>query len=276
MPASRVAAPVEGHVRSADGTQIGYLKVGRGPSVVFCHGSLATGDDWLPVALRLADRFTCFVMSRRGRGRSQAGGEQSLERECEDIAAVREAAGSGAHLVGHSYGAICVLEALLRSPPDGGKLVLYEPPLPIDEPVVGAALQTYRTAIAENRFEDALLAGFRDFVRLPEDELATLRKSMIWRQALKLAPTWLPELEVTAKLPLGAERYRAITAPTLLLIGGETAAHHRRAVAGLQRTMPAAQIATIAGHGHTAHTTASARVAATIAEFLAEPLIVRS
>src|SRR5690606_30206164 len=97
-----------------DGTRIGYLRLGEGPGLVFSHGSLTTGDDWLPVASRLADRFTCYVMSRRGRGRSAAGPAHSLERECEDIAAVLAEAGPGAYLLGHSYGAICALETALR------------------------------------------------------------------------------------------------------------------------------------------------------------------
>lgn len=262
--------PVEGRVRSADGTEIGFLQVGRGPSVVFCHGSLATGDDWLPVALRLADRYTCFLMSRRGRGRSATSGERSLARDAEDVVSVRAAAGPGAHVVGHSYGAVCVLEAAVRWRVDEAKLVLYEPPLPIDREIPTAALETYRAAIDAGRAEEALLEGFRTFVRMPEPELAALRKSMIWRQALKLAPTWLPELEALARLSLGAERYRGVSATTLLLLGGETAPHHRLAIAELQRMLPAARTATIEGHGHTAHVTAAAVVAATLAEFLGD------
>lgn len=264
------AVPVESHVRSADGTDIGMLTLGRGPAVVFCHGSLATGDDWLPVAFQLASRFTCHLMSRRGRGRSAAGPVHTLQSDCEDLAAVRGAAGAGAHVVGHSYGAICVLETMRRAA-DAAKLVLYEPPLPIDEPVVGPALSAYRAAIEAGRPEDALLEGFRSFVRLPEDEIAALRKSLMWRQSIKLAPTWLPELEAIAALPLGVERYRSLAAPTLLLEGGATAPHHRVAVAALQRALPAARTATIDGHGHTAHVTAAGRVAAAIAQFLAEP-----
>lgn len=261
-------ARTEGHVRSADGTRIGFLKLGSGPGLVFCHGSLSTGHDWLPVATRLADRFTCYVMSRRGRGRSDEAPDRSLDREIEDITAVLEAAGPGAHLLGHSYGAICALETAGRSS-RVDRLVLYEPPLPVDGPVVGPALETYRAAIASGRHEDALLAGFGHFARLPADEIEMLRKTMVWREALKLAPTWLPELEAIAALEPGLERYRRMERPTLLLFGSTTAPHHRVAIDALRNTLPAARTIAIEGQGHSAHLMTPARVADAVAEFLA-------
>jgi pimeloyl-ACP methyl ester carboxylesterase len=55
--------------RSADGTSVGFVRLGSGPAVVFVHGSLSTGDDWRQVATAMAGQFTCFLMDRRGRGR---------------------------------------------------------------------------------------------------------------------------------------------------------------------------------------------------------------
>src|SRR5699024_9440507 len=106
------AAPAsqQGYVHSADGTRIAYTRTGSGPALVLCHGSLSTGYEWLPVAQRLADRFTCYVMTRRGRGRSGTGAAYALQHECDDIQALIEHAGGHAHLLGHSYGALCALE----------------------------------------------------------------------------------------------------------------------------------------------------------------------
>ena len=123
-----MSAESEEHtVHSADGTKIGFVRLGSGPSLVLVHGGVNTRDAWLPVATVIANQFTCYVMDRRGRGRSGDGPEHSLDRECEDIKAVLDFAGPGAHLLGHSYGAICALEAACRFPV--GRLVLYEPPL---------------------------------------------------------------------------------------------------------------------------------------------------
>ena len=115
-----------GSVHSKDGTAIGYLRLGEGPPLVMVHGSLAVAEAWSAVANLLADSFTCYLMDRRGRGRSGDAPEYSIEREYQDIAAVLRAAGAKPHLIGHSYGAVCALGAALETPID--KLILYEPP----------------------------------------------------------------------------------------------------------------------------------------------------
>lgn len=110
--------------RSADGTSIGFARLGSGPAVVFVHGSLSTGDDWRQVATAMAGQCTCFLMDRRGRGRSGDASDYAIDREYDDIKAVLDVAGPGTHLVGHSYGAIGALGAALGAPI--GRLVLYE------------------------------------------------------------------------------------------------------------------------------------------------------
>src|SRR5699024_471597 len=183
-----------------DGTAIVYTRIGSGPELIICHGSLSTGHEWLPVAGHLADRFTCYVMTRRGRGHSGRGDNYALQRECEDLAALLEHVGGHAHLLGHSYGALCALETARQSSAID-HLLLYEPPLPVAPLQVTAELANYRQAIAEGRLEDALLTGFRTFVGMPDSELAALRKMLLWPGTVQLAPSWLPELEAIAALP---------------------------------------------------------------------------
>jgi pimeloyl-ACP methyl ester carboxylesterase len=48
----------EGAVTSADGTRIGYRRLGSGPALVFVHGSISTHTDWMRVAKLLAPRYT--------------------------------------------------------------------------------------------------------------------------------------------------------------------------------------------------------------------------
>ena len=58
--------------------------------VLFVHGSVSTHTDWMRVAKLLAPRYTCYTIARRGRAHSGNGrSPYSLEREYEDIAAVR-------------------------------------------------------------------------------------------------------------------------------------------------------------------------------------------
>jgi pimeloyl-ACP methyl ester carboxylesterase len=259
----------EGHARSRDGTPIGYLKLGTGPGVVFVHGSLALCDEYLPVAERLAGRHTCYLMDRRGRGRSGDAQAYSLDTECEDIKAVLEVAGPDASLFGHSYGAICTLETASRTAPRS--VVLYEPPFPISRMGIGEAeFSAYRAAVQQGRFEDALVIGLRDLVKMSETQLAELRSTPIWTDIVPLAPTWVRELEEIKKLPFGVARYAAMKSPTLLLVGTETAPHHIEASDALQRTLPDARTVRFQGQGHDAHLFVVDEFARRVSDFLAE------
>src|SRR5712692_2003132 len=70
--------------------------------------------------------FTVWTLDRRGRGASGDATAYALERECEDIAAVIDAIGGAVHVLGHSFGGLCALEAALLTP-HLGRLILYEP-----------------------------------------------------------------------------------------------------------------------------------------------------
>ena len=84
-------------------------------------------------------------MDRRGRGNSGDATQYSIEREYEDVRCAAELAGENVSLIGHSFGAVCVLGAALRTPIR--KMVLYEPPLPVGGTVAGTFLPAYRAAI---------------------------------------------------------------------------------------------------------------------------------
>ncbi|OBA35079.1 hypothetical protein A5767_12755 [Rhodococcus sp. 852002-51564_SCH6189132-a] len=56
------------HIKSRDGTTIGFRKLGQGPGLVVVHSSIATGDEWSRMASALADRFTVHLVDRRDRG----------------------------------------------------------------------------------------------------------------------------------------------------------------------------------------------------------------
>jgi len=258
----------EGSVRSADGTQVGFLKLGSGPAIVFVHGSLTTGEQWLPVASGLAEGFTCYLMDRRGRGRSGDSQDYSLSKECEDIKSLLDVAGSGACLLGHSYGAICALEAANRQPVPN--LVLYEPPLPIQHSVIGPAFDDVRAAVAKNDLDAALTIGLRDMVRVSASELGELKESALWSAMAALTPTWVRECEVMARLEFGVERFAGMTTPTLLLLGTATAAHHIEASRALERTLPKVRSAEFNGESHFAHLTATGQVVSTVSRFVRE------
>ena len=71
------------------------------------------------------------TIERRGRGGSGPQGDgYSIERECEDVAALQAATGATL-LFGHSFGGLIALEAARRNKAFG-KIAVYEPGVSID------------------------------------------------------------------------------------------------------------------------------------------------
>ena len=255
----------EGSVRSGDGVSIGFTRIGHGPALVLVHGSLSDGDDWRKVVSLLTRRFACYVMDRRGRGRSGDAPEYSIEREYEDVASVIKYAGPGTSVIAHSFGAICALGAALRIPV--GNLVLYEPPIPVNGPVAGVALEEYRAAIDRGALDEALEIGLRRFSRMTEEEIARVRQGRLWMKQRTLSPTWVRELEAIDQHGPGVERYRDVGVPTLLLLGTESKAR-RGASEALAAVMPGARLELLEGQGHVAHFRAPQAFAEKILAFL--------
>ncbi len=147
-------------VTSRDGTPIAYERTGEGPPLVMVHGMTSTHRSWelLP---KLREHFTVYAMERRGRGESGDAADYSLDREVEDVVALVDSIGEGpVDLLGHSHGAILVLEAALRRAERVRRLVLYEGSLPFPEGTElyrSEALDAVRERLGAGDEEGALL-----------------------------------------------------------------------------------------------------------------------
>src|SRR6266566_416390 len=116
-------------IRSTDGTPIAYQRSGQGSPLILVHGTTADHTRWAPILPNLEQHFTVYAVDRRGRGESGDTEQYAIEREFEDIVALINSIDDPVFLLGHSYGAICSLEAARRTT-HVRKLVLYEPPIP--------------------------------------------------------------------------------------------------------------------------------------------------
>jgi len=77
-------------VISRDGTKIGYLSVGDGPSVLVIPGVLSMAADYAAFARALSEHFAVHTIERRGRGESgPQGDDYSIVKECEDVLALQ-------------------------------------------------------------------------------------------------------------------------------------------------------------------------------------------
>src|SRR5437660_9000166 len=115
-------------VTSSDGISIAVWRSGSGDPLLLVHGTTADHSRWDGVVAELGERFTVYAMDRRGRGGSGDADPYRLDAEFDDVAAVVVAIGSDVHVLGHSYGALCSLEAARRTSAVRS-LILYEPPL---------------------------------------------------------------------------------------------------------------------------------------------------
>ena len=118
-------------VISKDGTRIAGRVQGQGPPLVLVHGGLGDGEfSWRFLLPFLAEHFTCYPMSTRGRGLSDDNADHSRERHYEDVAAFIESIDGPVAVFAHSMGAAWALGGVGLAAPRVRGLALYEPPLP--------------------------------------------------------------------------------------------------------------------------------------------------
>ena len=260
---------IEHIVVSSDGTQIGVVTVGSGRPLVLVHGAWNWREHWQPVADELAGSHACWGMNRRGRGGSGDGVNYAFDREIEDVAAVIEAAGSDAGLLGHSSGAIYALETARRSEVEG--LILYEPPLRWAERGDPADIvDRIRALLEDGKAEEAAELFFAEEGRLDDEGLQFLKMLPEWEPMVTLAPVCVREWDAILDAGLSVDQYRELSTPTLLLAGSENLDHPSMATDTLAATLPDVRTVVLDGHGHRAHLTDPTLVADEVRTFLAE------
>ncbi len=237
---------------SADGTVIAYDRAGTGPVLIVSVGAFCTRATFVAPP-GLTARFTVVTYDRRGRGDSGDTAPFAAEREYEDLAAVAAATGDEPPFVfGHSSGAAIALRAAAAGLPVAG-LVAYEAPFANDDTPrpEGNPADRIRQLVSSGRNRDAVIYWMTDVVRAPQQVLAQLDGAP-WVTALEpLAPTLPYDIAVTdGGIPV-AELNR-ITAPVLVLGGGNSPAWFRRSVAEQAAAIPGARLMTLDGYDHNA------------------------
>jgi pimeloyl-ACP methyl ester carboxylesterase len=255
-------------VISSDGTKIAYAQTGTGGPLVLVHGSTADHTRWPSILPELNRHFTVYAMDRRGRGQSGDSDTYSIEREYDDISAIVGAAGGNVSLLGHSFGALCSMEAAL-----GGdnirRLVLYEPPFPVlGKPLYPPDLPGRLRAILDTGDREAFLVEFfREAAGVPEAEIEALRADPSWQARIAGAHTALREM-ADGDYMFDAERFRHLDIPTLLLIGENSPPELTEPSHALDDALPDSRLVILKGQGHVAMTTAPEIFLDAIMDFL--------
>ena len=256
-------------VTSRDGTPIAYRRSGEGPPLVLVHGTSADHSRWRPVLPAFEERFTVYAVDRRGRGDSGDAGDYSIEREFEDVAAVVDSIAEPVNLLGHSYGAVCALEAALLTR-NIRKLVLYEPGMNVTgEQVYPPDLIDRLAALLEAGDRDAVISTlFRDLVRMPQEEVEYLRSLPAWQKRVKAAHTVPRELRADEVYRFDPERFKDLSTPTLMLEGSDSPAFLKAADAAVAEALPDCRIIVMPGQGHAAMDTGTDLFTTEVVRFL--------
>lgn len=208
-------------VTSADGTPIAYEITGHGPPLVLVSGGLDDGTEHIPLAAALTSAFTVVTYARRGRGRSGDTLPYALGREINDLAALAHEVGPPVHVYGVSTGGALALEAAAVGCAID-RLGVYEVPYPVRDHDVArwrAYVDRLAVALAEGRRDEAI----RVFMRVAgsrNGEIATARRSPVWKALYDLAPTLAYDAACLGDGPPPVERLATVTRPTLVVTGG--------------------------------------------------------
>jgi pimeloyl-ACP methyl ester carboxylesterase len=238
---------------SSDGTHLGVERLGEGPPLLAVHGGTADRSRWAPVAQPLSERFTLYLLDRRGRGAStkESSGPYALDREAEDVACVVRAIDEPVFYLGHSYGALVGMEALLLT--DGiRKALLYEPPFDTPDqtiiPESGRFLDTLADLLDRGERDAALELFYREIIHM---DPAPLRDLPVWQARLAAVHTLEREGRIGLQYRCEADRYASVEVPVRFLLGESSPPAFRSASAAAVAAIPGSDLIELPGQAHT-------------------------
>lgn len=250
-------------VISPDGTSIAYHHSGTGPPLILVPGSGAANPvAWTAVIPKLEENFTVYAVDRRGHGESGDGHIYAIEREFEDLAAVVDSIGEPANLLGHSFGALCALEASLLTS-NIHKLLLYEPAIPLPGVSIYPAgvIDRLEALLASGNREAVIVEYYREVAMLTHEDIEQLRSSPAWHARVATAHT----------LPREAHRFENHRTPVLFLFGSDSPPFLKMSTEQINSALPNSHIAVMPGQQHIAMYTAPELFLKNVLTFLSDP-----
>jgi pimeloyl-ACP methyl ester carboxylesterase len=216
-------------------------------TVLLVHSGGFTSRQWRKLAERLAPDYRVLAPDLIGYGAQPRWPPGKPFHFSQDVVRLAGLLDAPAHVVGHSYGGLLVLQLALAHPELVRSITAYEP---VAFAVLGdhdvEGLPAYVPDAAG--VDEAWLAAFVDWwngpgawAALPEDTRRAFR-DVAWKVS--------QEVGSLAADRTPRERYASIAAPTLLLGGGRTPAVEQRVVAELAALLPNATLRTFPELGH--------------------------
>lgn len=262
----------------ANGYRFGYVDAGSGMPVVLVHGALTDYRFWQAQLDAPGDGIRMLAYSRRHHYPNPWRPDDApigFESSAWDLSAlVRALQLDRPVLVGHSWGAMVVLQAGLRRAGHFRALVLVEP---LADSLIGdPALRATTAARAASAATEALARyNSRDPVPAMQDWLGALLGPGFWtvldeagRDRLRDNAHTLPSALAPQPAVTCAD-LAGLTLPVLLIGGGDSSPRQHATLDTLTRCLPSATRVSVPGAGPLLPRTHPAALAEALREFLA-------
>jgi pimeloyl-ACP methyl ester carboxylesterase len=237
---------------SADGTPIAFHQVGEGIPVVILGGAFSTAEAGAPLAAALAAAgLRGVTVDRRARGNSGDTAPYLPAREAEDLAAVIDAIGGEAAVIGHSSGAVLALFAAAQGVPMR-HLFLSEPPFRFGDGEPSPDLpERLQSLVDDGHADEAVVLFQRDAVGLPDPVIEQIRSSPMFAALVPLAQSTVYDALLTRAVSTPSAAMIGVTVPVTILRGEPTFPMLVAAADRLAALMPHAELVVVPeSHDH--------------------------
>lgn len=259
-------------------TSLEYFESGSGKPVVLVHGSASDHRTWEQQLQAFAVRYRVVSYSRRYHWPNEpaaAGTEYSMSEQVDDLEQLLQSLDiSGAHIVGHSYGAYLALMVAIRNPTLVDSLVLAEPPViplftsfpPKPHEIFALLVTRPRTALPIIKFAATGLGPAASAAKKDDMEAAVAHsgKAILGIPAFDgLSQTRLEQVRINSSkaeflsdsfmTPLDENEVRSVEVRTLLVTGEKSPIIFHRLADRLEELMPRTQRVDIPNASHIMH-----------------------
>jgi pimeloyl-ACP methyl ester carboxylesterase len=248
---------------TAMSSSLHVVRAGRGPRVLFIHGSAADHTTW-SIQLRspLAERFELIAYDRRADA-------PTVEAHAADAISLLEG-GESAILAGSSFGSVIALEVMRTRPDLCRGAVLIEPPMAASDDLA-AASTSFLAEFDRRAAEQGGPAAGEFFLRFVLGDTAFLRMPRAFQE--RAASKWAEIRADSGALIAYKPRYAELASvhvPTLLLGGERSAPYFRATLDALVHALPSARLEVVPAAGHMLHAEAFRRYAELLVSFAAD------
>ncbi|HWR23643.1 MAG TPA: alpha/beta hydrolase [Feifaniaceae bacterium] len=259
-------------------TKIHYLEAGVGEPLLLLHTVGQSLYTWRNAFGALSEHYRVIAVDLLGHGYSgrPAQFDYAIAEQSDALRMFMDAKGiESAHIVGFSMGAMYALDFVVKNPDRVGKVVLLSPggvtpemPLSVrmlQSPLFGGiACRLYNRKTVEKLLSDC----FFDLTNLTEEVLDSYYATVAdpySRKAVQLSVLNFDEQEVEKAL-------RSVSAPVLILWGGEDKWHNPNSSELYHAILENAQFSVVRNAGHLLHEEKAQRFVDAIMEYIPAPV----